>query len=283
MVRFASRVLCAGVLAAMPSQAQVAYGPLAQGADSISEMSGVHAEICRDHLLDSARLKMQMPPGYRLATVAELAKGEAQLGQLVARTPSLASQALGSLCFMLAADFIVDGARAHGRSALPMAFWWARIVPSESPTADPRMQGAVDWVQLASWYSLERSDQRLILRTDPMAQFVDLAVVESAPGQWRMHLSVPEGTIDAEVRVRGPGIRRDAPQPGFMTVLSSGDNANAFTVFTYFGHHHREASGSWRASGRSVFADSLRIPGEASAFGILFQEGWQARAALYRR
>lgn len=86
------------------------------------------------------------------------------------------------------------------------------------------------------------------------------------------------GCVDDSIRVR-----RKAPQPGFMTVLFSGASADEFTVFTYFGHRHREAKGIWRASGRGVFADAFRIPGKAQALGTFFQEGWRARGGLYRQ
>jgi len=54
------------------------------------------------------------------------------------------------------------------------------------------------------------------------------------------------------------------------------------TVFTYFGHHHQGATGSWQATGAGVFSSALALPGEAQVFGTFFQDGWQARSGLYR-
>lgn len=264
------------------ARADTAFGELADGAVSISEQSGVRAEICRDHLVDASAVTMRLPAGYRLAAAADLAAKDEALATLIAKNARYASHAVGSLCFLLADSFVVDGVRAHGDGPVAMAFWWARVAPIGDADSDARMKGRLDWVQLGSWYSHVGTDRVRIRHTDPMAQFVELHVREVAPDRWRMRMALPGGDVSADVSTSGPRIRRKAPQPGFMTVLFSGESADEFTVFTYFGHHHREAKGAWRASGRGVFADAFRIPGEAEAFGTFFQEGWQARGGLYR-
>jgi hypothetical protein len=263
--------------------ADVTYGELSAGAESVSEQTGVHAEICRDHLLDPALAKMRLPDGYRFATATELAAKDEALAKLLARSPRYASYAVGSLCFMLADAFVVDEVRAHDAKPTAMAFSWARVTPTSDAAPDPRMKGKVSWVQLGSWYSDRGTDRARIRHTDPMAQFVALRVDQIAPDRWRLRMTLPDGVVRADVRVSGPRIRRNAPQPGFMTVLFSGDSADAFAVFTYFGHHHREATGRWTATGRNAFAAAFRIDGEADAFGTVFQDGWQARGGLYRR
>lgn len=77
-------------------------------------------------------------------------------------------------------------------------------------------------------------------------------------------------------------VKRRSNGPGFMTVPFTGGSADLFTVFTYFGHHHQAASGTWRASGRGVFHTAFGLPGESSAFGTFYQNGWQAKSGLYR-
>lgn len=263
--------------------AEVAYGELPPGAESVSEQTGVRAEICRDHLLDPSLATGRLPDGYRFATAAELAAKDEALATLLARNPRYASRAVGSLCFILAEAFVVDDVRAHDSGPTAMAFSWARVTPSSDAGTDPRMKGKISWVQLGSWYSDRGTDRARIRHTDPMARFVQLGVHEAAPDRWRLRMSLPDGVVQADVRVSGPRVRRNASQPGFMTVLFSGDSADAFTVFTYFGHHHREATGRWTASGRNPFASAFRVGGEAEAFGTIFQDGWQARAGLYRR
>lgn len=275
-------VLNCGLLATA-AMADATYGELAGGAESISDQSGVHAEICRDHLFNSATVQARLPRGYRLAAAAELGTKDERLSALIRRNPRYASYAVGSLCFILADSFVVDGVRAHGHGPTPMAFWWAHIQASDEAGIDLRIKGNVSWVQLGSWYSDTGTDEARILHTDPMAEFVDVRVAEVAPGRWHMQLVLPTGVVSADVRTAGPAIRRNAPQPGYMTVLFSGDSADAFTVFTYFGHHHREATGQWRATGNNMFARAFGMRGEADAFDTFFQEGWQARAGLYRR
>lgn len=260
--------------------AEVGYGALAPGAISYSEMSGVRAEICRDHLFDPSFAKVQLPAGFRLTSAATAAKRDTQIASLLKRDHRYATYVVGALCFMSADSFVVDGIRAHPPGSTSMAFWWARAERDGGGEKDVRMLGKSEWVQLGSWYA-RGTDEARIIRTDPMAQFVDLDVRESEKDQWRMRLVLANEVVTANVRVSGERKKRSAPQPGFMTVAFSGDSAGLFTVFTYFGHHHRPAEGTWEAKGTGAFANALTIPGEASAFQTFFQDGWQALGGLY--
>lgn len=256
------------------------YGVLAPGALSVSEQAQVKAEICRDHLIAPSDAKATLPIGYRLVRAGEAAKDDPKLGALIAAAPALGDHVMGSLCFMLVGRFEIDGANAIVDAApSPMAFWWARA--ERTGPADPRMQGKSEWVQLASWYSDREADRALIRKTDPMAEFIPITVFESRPGLWRARLTHAGETVEASIEVSGEPQKRKSPQPGFMTVPSSGASARYFSVFTYFGHHHQAATGVWTASGRGPFSSAFRIPGEADAFGTYFQNRWQARAALY--
>lgn len=256
------------------------YGVLAPGALSVSEQSQVKAEICRDLLIAPSDANARLPPGYRLLRARELAKEDPKLEALLVATPALGEHVMGSLCFMLVGRFEIDGTRAISEALpSPMAFWWARAERTGLP--DPRMQGKSQWVQLASWYADEGTDRALIRKTDPMAAFIPLTVVETKPGVWNARLTHAGETVEASVEVSGEPQKRKTPQPGFMTVPSSGDHSHYFTVFTYFGHHHQTAVGTWTASGGGVFSNAFRISGEAEAFGTHFQNRWQARAALY--
>ncbi|MEO8384268.1 MAG: hypothetical protein ABI583_03425, partial [Betaproteobacteria bacterium] len=280
-VQILSALICAGSLA-FNAAAGTEYGELARNAVSVAELTEVQAEICRDHLLDPSGVKVRLPAGYRLAMASEIAGKDQKLASLIARDARYSSYAIGSLCFMSTGSFVVDGARAHSPGLTPMAFWWVRVMPSKDTKTDPRMKGRLDWLQLASWYSHEGTDRARIIAADPMAQFVDLVVNRVQKDNWRVRMALASGVIDVDVRVSGPHIKRNAPQPGFMTVLFSGDSADYFTVFTYFGHQHRNAEGIWQANGSGVFADAFKIPGEAETFDTFFQDGWQARSGLYR-
>jgi hypothetical protein len=274
-------VLGALLLTCTSQAAEVTYGELAPGALSVAEQSDVRCELCRDHLFDPRHASTRLPDGYRLMTAEEYAKDDSTLARWLKRRPRYARFAVGSLCFMSTGSFVVDGVRAHGEGPTPMAFWWARTTTRAGLQPDSSMKGRTEWLQLASWYSRVDTDSMRIRTTDPMAQFVDLHVTETAPHAWHMTLALPGERIEADVK--GDGVRqpRKSAQPGFMTVPFTGQSADRFTVFTYFGHHHQDATGRWRAKGKGVFAGSFAIPDEARIFGTFYQDGWQARSGLY--
>lgn len=263
---------------AMPVAASDAtFGKLPPGAISTNVVSDVSAEICRDHLFDPSSIEARLPKGYRLIPAAEYGSKDPGVADLVRSNAKYSTYAVGSLCFMSVGSFVVDGARVNPDGATPMAFWW---VQATGPR-DSRMQGKVEWVQLASWYSRDLVHREKVLATDPTALFVDLSVMRAEPGLWRMRLALPNESIEAEVRANGERRKRNAPQPGFMSVPFAGASAGSFWVITYFGHHHQSAKGEWRARGTGVFSDALQIPGEASVFRTFFQDGWSALSGLY--
>ena len=261
--------------------ADVTYGKLAPGAISISEVTGVRAEICRDHLFDPSSAKVRLPVGYHFVSADQMAKQDKAVASLLEREPKYKAYVGGSLCFMSVDHFLVDGASAAPRGSIPMAFWWARAEADPGIARDARMQGKTEWLQLASWYSTS-ADRARTLAGDPMAQFVDLTVSQTGANQWEMKLVLANEVVTAKVNGNGQRMKRKAPQPGFMTVPFTGDSASLFSVYTYFGHHHQPAEGTWHASGSGVFSNALQIPGEAGVFETLFQDGWQARSALYK-
>ena len=270
---------------AADSAAVVTYGTLPDGAIVVAETSGIGAEICRDLLLNPAHIQQRMPTGYRLLTASELAADDPGIDQLLRDAPAtpdggnaLAGFAVGSLCFVSVGTAVVDGVRVHGPGPTPQAFLWAR---AEGPR-DPRMLGKVQWVQLASWYSSDVIDRDLILASDPTAEFVDLQMSLTGPNTWSMRLSLPNERVTAEVTGSGERIPRKSPQPGFMSVALSGPGADRFQVFTYFGHHHQDAQGSWRAEGTGPFTEALAIEARRPVLGIYMQDGWQALYGVYR-
>jgi hypothetical protein len=264
--------------AGTPGQAEeITYGALPPGALSTNEVTDVAAEICRDHLFDPTYARVRLPEGYRFITAADYAKEDPGVAALIKGNEEYQTHAVGSLCFMSVGSFVVDGVRVHSAGPTPMAFWW---VHAAGPR-DPRMQGKVDWLQLASWYSTDITDRARTLATDPMAEFVDLSVTQSEPGLWRLRMELANEVIHAQVRSSGPSKPRNAPQPGFMSVPLAGDGAGSFWVITYFGHHHRRADGDWHARGTGVFSSAMGIPDESEAFTTYFQEGWSALSGLY--
>ena len=278
-------LVTAATARAEESAPAISYGTLPDGAIVTAEATGIGAEICHDLLLDPARIRQRLPDGYRLLTARELAADDPGIDQLL-RDPTaaarggkdLAAFAAGSLCFLSVGNAIIDGVRVHGPGPTPQAFLWAR---AEGPR-DPRMLGKVQWVQLASWYSTDVLDRDRVLASDPTAEFVDLQMSLTAPNTWSMRLSLPTERVTAEVTGNGQRIPRKAPQPGYMSVALSGPGADRFQVFTYFGHHHQDARGTWRAEGTGLFAEAFAIEGPEPVLGTYMQDGWQALNGVYR-
>ena len=269
----------ASLVVGMPALAVVVtYGNLPPGALSTNEVTDVSAEICREHLFDPSLVHARLPQGYRLIPAAEYAKEDPSVAELIKGKELYDTYAVGSLCFMSVGSFVVDGVRVHSAAPIPMAFWW---VHAAGPR-DARMQGKVDWLQLASWYSSDITDRARVFASDPMAQFVDLNVTQPEPGRWLLRMALESDVIDAEVRTAGPRQQRNTPQPGFMSVPFTGDSAGEFWVITYFGHHHQPAEGEWHSKGSGVFSKALNIPGESAAFETFFQDGWSALSGLYK-
>ena len=258
--------------------AEVAYGKLPAGALSTNEVTDVSAEICRDHLFNPKLVRARLPNGYRLIPAAEYAKEDSAVADLIEGEKKYRDYAVGSLCFMSVGSYVVDGDRVHSTAPTPMAFWWAHATGPR----DSRMQGKVDWVQLASWYSRDITQRARVVASDPMAQFVDLNVIQSEPSLWRLRMVLANEVIEAEVRGSGVRKQRNAPQPGFMSVPFTGESAGSFWVTTYFGHYHQSAAGEWHAKGSGVFSSALSIPGESRAFKTFFQDGWSALSGLYK-
>lgn len=253
-------------------------GALAPGSLSTADTSDVSAEICRDHLIDPASLTARLPPGYRLRTAEEVAAADPALASWLARNPSVKQFAVGSLCFMSFRTFVIDGKRVRGSGDRAAAFWWAA---AEGPLhAD--MRGKARWVQLGSWYSNSIGSARRIRRSDPMAQFTGIDITRTAADAWRLRLALPTETVLADIQTTSPSVPRQSSGPGFMSVPMTGESADFFSVYTYAGHHSRDARGTWRAEGTGVFSAAFALPDEASVLGTVFQEGWTARSGLYR-
>lgn len=271
-------VLAFAALGMPAPAAEVTFGELPPGALSTNEVSDVSAEICRDHLFDPGLISTRLPSGYRLVLAAEYAKEDPGVAELIKDKKNYHAYGVGSLCFVSVGSFVVDGVRVNSAARTPMAFWWARAAGPR----DSRMLGKVEWLQLASWYSQDIGVRERVLASDPMAQFVDLDMTQTETGLWRMRMALADEVVEAEVRGSGIRKKREAPQPGFMSVPFTGESAGSFWVITYFGHHHQSATGEWRANGSGVFSDALGIPGESAVFPTFFQDGWSALSGVYQ-
>lgn len=287
VLRFRALLLLLTLLAwPVPGAAMTAdprFGELPPGAASTSEMSGVACEICLDHLVEAAALPGRMPRGFRAITLAEAAEGDSVMQARLAQHPELAPLVIGSLCFLVADTFLVDGADALRGRRTPMAFWWVQASVADSGALDRRVRGSASYVQLASWYPRRGIDRERIRTTDPMAQFAEIRAERSGPYEWRLLLETPGGRITGHVRGDGVRVARRATGPGFMTVPCSGEEADAFTVYTYSGHHHQGATAEWQAHGPGALARGIERSLREFPMDTFYQDAWRARSGLYRR
>lgn len=271
-------LLAAAISCGVAHADELNLGTLPVGAISTSVQSDVTAEICRDHLFDAASNIPKLPNGYRVRPAEEIALSDPAVAELIRLNPTMKSHAVGTLCLMSLATFIVDDKPVLTSRTMPAAFWW--VAAEGPPHAD--MRGKVRWVQIGSWYSKETGHIEQIRRTDPMAQFTTIKVERISPDRWHLSLVLPSETVEANIRTTSPSTPRKSNGPGYMSVPMSGDSAEYFSVFTYAGHRIRNAEGNWRATGVGIFTAAFAIPNEASAFETLFEEGWTARSGLYR-
>lgn len=269
----AAAAICGAATAAEPLSASFPVGAV-----STSELSGVQAEICRHHLFDPTGTPVKLPDGYRLLQAEEVAASDATVAALLQANAVPKTHAYGSLCFVSASTFVIDNVPLRSPDPIPLAFWW---VAAEGP-AHASMRGKARWVQIGSWYPRESQRFESITRTDPMAQFTDIAVERTAPDAWRLRLALPSETVFAEVHVTSPGAPSKSTQPGYMSVPMSGASADFFSVYAFWGHIHRTAHGSWRTTGAGTFTSAFAIPDQAGSFETVFQEGWTGHSALYR-
>lgn len=103
---------------AMPAHAaDVTYGTLPSGPLSTNEVTDVSAELCRDHLFNPKLARARLPKGYRLIPAAQLATDDPGVAALIKNSKTLRDYGVGSLCFVSAGSFVVDGKRVNAGAA----------------------------------------------------------------------------------------------------------------------------------------------------------------------
>lgn len=266
-------LLSCGIAGAAESR----FGELPVGSLGTAQTYGVSAEICREHVFNPEEASVALPQGYQINLVSEAARKNSALKLLLEANPQVRNYALGVLCFVLADRLVIEDSPDQIVSPARIAFWWV----SANGPQHSGMRGKAQWVQLGSWYASETPNRSAVLKADPMAQFVDLQVGQAGPTRWNIRLNLPNEVVTAEVETSKTGTPSKASQPSFMSVPMSGRSAAYFTVYTYSGHVHRFAQGTWRATGTGVFSNALAVVGEDQAFETVFQEGWVSRSGVY--
>jgi hypothetical protein len=274
---------CTAGSTAIQSSAVGRFGELPDGALSRGDISGIHAEICQQHLFARTSIERRLPSGYRLQMLSERAETSKLEASVLQQHPELATYGLGNLCFVLMDTFAVNGQSVRVAEPVAMAVWWGLAVPTGSGPRDDRLRGDVSQVQLASWYSRSGVDRALIAAIDPMADFVDVQVSAIGAGHWRVLLGLANGKVEGDIHGRGDRqFQEPSPEPSYMTVLFSGPQFDYFTVYTYFGHYIESTTSDWRSSGTAEVALAAARTGPEFGLSTVIQDGWQARSGLYR-
>lgn len=253
-------------------------GDLLEGAISVYEVRDVGAEICRRHIFSPEAISVNMPSGYRLATLSDKASSPA-VAELLRQRPELRDHARGSFCFIESGVHIVNGKPVHPGRRSKVVFLWADMVPTGPASSDVRYRGDTRRVQLFWLYDVEGVDRLLVRIATPNALF-GRVTIERSGDVWRVGIETDDGALSGEVKPTSPRRRLEYPQPGYETVLLTDGARDHFNVVTFAGHHEQEAAGEWKASGKARWAQGSDRDTPNSGFFI--QDGWAAKVGVYR-
>lgn len=259
------------------------FGELPDTPLSRTITSGVRAEICQQHLIPASVRTRSLPAGYRLQTVVDRAATSKHFQNLLLQRPEYAPHGFGSLCFLEAESLVVNGKPVRPSGLLRSAFWWAAIVPTDgAPPGDSRVRGTIRYAQLASWYATG-VDRALVTASDPMAEYANVEVINLGHRHWRVALSLPDGKVEGEIRGGGDRTKlHTGSEARFMSVVSTGDYAKYFTVYSYYGHYGESAFGEWSSSGEAPVALAAKLTGATLWLPTEIQDSWQALSGVYQ-
>jgi hypothetical protein len=116
------------------------------------------------------------------------------------------------------------------------------------------------------------------------AAAVDVRQTDSTT--WEMRLVLPDGDVRGTCRLQGPRVTARYPLPSYTTLWAGDEEARVFSIWTFHGHRARRCDGPWRSVGRHPLAAALRgTPADypTTSMHAVFQDGWSARAGVYRR
>jgi len=265
---------------AAPAADEPVLGELPAGGASGFEVRDVRAEVCLRQVFPASAVPVDLPHGYRLATLAEKAKTP-WTADLLRKRPELRDYARGSFCFVDSGVHTINGRPVHpARRRSTFAFSWVDIVPTEGAPTDARFHGAPRRMQLFWIYDSAGVDRKLARTALPDAMFGRIRMAQSGDS-WLIRLDMDGGVLTGRVKPTTARQRLVYPEPGYETVLLGGaPRDNYFTVITFAGHHERLAEGEWKVSGKPKWVRSI-VPDIAIEAGSFIQDGWAASSRLY--
>lgn len=254
------------------------FGELPLGHVSRHALEGVRAEIEVFFFIDSADVATYVPAGLRLVTLQQVASRDTVTAQYLASRPRLKTAVPSILAFVALDSFKIDD-----RPPIPSveAFWWLPVGSAES--LDERARGR-SYVEVAYWSS-DTSFVRLLRPHWPQLQYAPVTMERLEDGEWRLALTLPDGVIHNSCRPSGVREPASYPLPAYSTVWSAGPQPVTFTTYTYYGHHSQDCVGTWTTEGSSLLAAALMnsLLDPPPWMKTSLEDGWHARAGLYRR
>jgi len=267
--------LVAIVCLSQPLAAQ--FGELPLGHVSRHILEGP-AEIMVYFFVDSAAVATYVPAGLRLVTLQQIATWDTITARYLASRPRLKTAVPNILAFVA-----LDSFQIHGGPPAPSvgAFWWLPVRSTES--LDERARGT-SYVEVAYW-SPDTSFVRQLRPQWPQVRYAPVTIDRGEDGEWRLDLTLPDGSIHG--RCRPSGVREPASYalPAYSTVWSAGPQPVTFTTYTYYGHHSQDCVAGWTTDGSSLLAAALMnsLQDPPPWMKTTLEDGWHGRAGLYRR
>jgi len=184
-----------------------------------------------------------------------------------------------SLLF-IAADTLRVGAREvadYGAGPTMAAVW----IEEERELTDPRTQGFQSDAEARIWYE----DESVAAELREMGLSAAASRVRVLPRSdgWSFELSTADYRISGECVFSGPREEIEYETPAFVTVPHGSEPTSFFWVYTFAGHHVQPCVvEGLQLSGDDALVGALRAAAASENLFANVQDGWHARAALYR-
>jgi hypothetical protein len=261
--------------ASRPVTAQL--GELPPGYSSRQDIGGVRVEIVLILLVDSAVAAAHVPTGLTLLTLQQIAINDTATARFLASRPHLTAAVPSVLLFSAVDSLTIDDRAPMANTA---AAWWLQARSIQH--IDERARGR-NWVEVAFW-TPDPTFVRLLRPYWPRVREAPVTITR-VDGDWWLALSLPDGTIRGRCTPTGPRLPADYPLPDYSTVWSAGSEPTAFTIYTGFGHHTRDCIDEWTAEGTNslVGAVNATLKDPPPWMATVMEDGWRARAGVYRR
>ncbi len=260
-----------------PKTEDYKFGKLPPSQLSTWGLYGVRAEIVLYHLIDPELIKRELPKGFRPVTVSDLAKNVPTVAKWLETHPKYSGYISGTLLFTSLDSLEIDGHDIGQRGPVDFASWWIEGFATAPLDLHVVSQAGI---QLASWYP-ESGIDRKGLPSDPTIAFGKVEVVNTKPGEWRVHLKFKGGEITGECHEAGVRTEMKYDLPAYSTIFFGGPDPGHYVVYTYYGHYSRDMRADWKFSGNDALISSLSFSKANYPIFTILSDGWRARAGFY--